>query len=380
MKLIILQEKLKKGLQIIERISPKSFTLPILNTVLIKTKKNFLNLKTTDLEIGINWWALAKIEEEGELAVPISLLSNFLNFITDNQITLTKKENFLLIESEKYKTKINSFPTEDFPLIPEVSKEDCIEINSEFFCNGLAQVVDFCSFSQTKPEISGVYFLLENNTLKLVATDSFRLAEKTLFIDKLNFFSKKFDKKISFIIPQKTVREVINIFNQKEEKLKIYFSPNHIMFENQILETPHPEIQLISHLIEGEYPAYQEVIPQKFTTQVIFNRDEFLKHLRMASLFTGKINEIKFKIGLKKGIVEVFSQNPDLGEHYSFLPGIINGDPIEISFNHRFLINGISVIKSKDIIFQLNKEEKASVLRPVDDQTFLYIVMPIKHS
>ena len=105
-------------------------------------------------------------------------------------------------------------------------------------------------------------------------------------------------------------------------------------------ETAHPQIQLVSRLIEGEYPAYQEIIPKKYETQIILSRNEFLNQIKIAALFSGKISETKFKVDTKKSGMEIFSQNPDLGEHHSFLAGKVKGEPLEISFNHRFLVDG----------------------------------------
>ena len=380
MKLFILQEKLKEGLRVIERISPRSLTLPILNTTLICAKKSFLNLAATDLEIGINWWTLAKIEQEGELAVPFSLLSNFFNLLPNKQVNIQKKENSLLIECGNYKTQIKGVSSEEFPIIPNVAKENFIEIEAAPFCQGLEQIVDISSPSQTRPEISGIYFSFQKDAIKMVATDSFRLGEKTLFLEERTAFSETADKEISFIAPQKTVKEIINIFSQKQGKLKIYFSPNQILFESQMPETPHPEIQLVSRLIDGEYPDYQEIIPKKYETQIISDRNEFLNQLKMAALFSGKINEIKFKIDPKKAGIEFFSQNPDIGEHRSFLGGKIKGGPLEVSFNHRFLIAGLTSIKSSEVVFELNKEEGPAVLKPVGDSSYLYVAMPIKAS
>lgn len=372
MKLLILQEKLKEGLNIIERISTKSLTLPILNNTLLKTQKNFLNLSATDLEIGINWWALAKIEKEGEIVLPIRILSNFFNLFPNNQISLEKKDQYLIIECENFKTQIKGFSSEDFPIIPQVSKENFIELEINPLCQSLKQVVDIPILSQARPEISGIYFSFQKNIAKITATDSFRLSEKTFS------FENNLEKEVSFILPQKTVREIINIFGEREGKLKIYFSPNQVLFENQILETPHPHIQLISKLIEGEYPSYQEIIPKKYQVQIILNRQEFLNQIKLASLFSGKINEVKFIIFPKKSKIEILSQNPELGEHHSILKGKINGEPLEISFNYKFLLDGLLNIKTSEVSFELSKEEGPAVLKPVGDPSYLYVVMPIK--
>ncbi len=378
MKLYILQEKLKEGLYITERVSPKSLTLPVLNTALISAKKSFLNLSSTDLEIGIKWWALSKIETEGEIAVPFSLLYNFFTLFPNKQVLLQKKDNTLFVECENYKTQIKGISSEDFPIIPSVPQDDFVELEAGFFCRGLEQIIDIASPSQTRPEISGIYFSLQKDLIKMVATDSFRLGEKTLFLEKVNVSPSLADRNLSFILPQKTAREVVNIFGPKEGKIKIYFSPNQILFENQMVETAHPEVQLVSRLIDGEYPAYQEIIPKKCEIQAVLNRSEFLNQLKIAALFGGKINEIRLKVDPKKDGIEFFSQNPDLGEHRSFLKGKIKGKPLEISFNHRFLVSGLATLKSQEVSFELNKEEGPAVLKPVGDQTYLYVVMPIK--
>lgn len=361
-----------------ERVASKSLTLPVLNTVLIKAKKNFLNLVTTDLEIGINWWGLAKIDKEGEITVPISLLSSLFSLLPKKQIKLQAKDNFLLVECDDFKTQIKGISPEEFPIIPQVPKESYIEMDVNSFCQGLSQVVDIAVLSQARPEISGVYVSFLKDTIKIAATDSFRLGEKTFFLEKMNSSSKGIEGQISFILPQKTVREIINIFGEKEGKIKIYFSPNQVMFESQMTETSHPQIQLVSRLIEGEYPAYQDIIPKKNQTQASVNRAEFLNQIKIAALFSGKINEIKFKVDPKKSGIEILSQSSDVGEHHSFLKGKVKGEPLEVSFNQRFLIDGLLNIKSAEVVFELNKEEGPAVLKPVGDQSYLYVVMPIK--
>lgn len=385
MKLFILKEKLKTGFNIVERIVSKSLTLPILNNVLLSAKKNLLNLTTTDLEIGINYWTLAQIEKEGEIAIPIKLLSNFFSFLPEKKITLEVKNQTLYIECENYKTQIKGFSPEEFPIIPEISKtEKYLEIDIFSFCQGLAQVVESAALTPTRPEISGIYLSFQKNQIQMAATDSFRLAEKKLFYETETLPPSL--KECSLILPQKTARELLFILSEKNpnirtpEKIKIYFSPNQIMFELPMIEIPHPQLQIISRLIEGEYPNYQEIIPKKYQTQIILEKNEFLNQLKAASLFSGKINEIKFKIDPKKEGIEILAQNPDLGQSQSFLPGTIKGEKVEISFNWRFLIDGILNIKSPEVIFELNGEGDPAVLKPVGDPSYIYVLMPIKIS
>ncbi|OIO44406.1 MAG: DNA polymerase III subunit beta [Candidatus Nealsonbacteria bacterium CG_4_10_14_0_8_um_filter_35_10] len=372
----ILQNKLKEGLNIIERITIKSLTLPILNNILIKTEKNFLSLSSTNLEIGIKWWNLAKIEKEGAIVIPSKILSDFIGFLEGGPIKLEVKDQTLTIETEKYNTKIKGLSPEEFPIIPQVSPNEPINLERRLFCDGLKQIVQIPILSSARPEISGVYLAFQKNLVKMVATDSFRLGEKKIFLKK----PLPIQKEYSCILPQRTAKEIINIFGEKEGECKMFLSPNQILFESQMVETPHPEIQIVSKLIEGEYPDYQTILPQKFATEIVLNKNEFLNHLRAASIFASKINEIKLKTDGKRGLVEISSQNPDLGEYRSTIFAKIKGKEIGVSFNFRFLIDGLLSIPSPEVSFELNSEEEATILRGVDDQSYLYLAMPIKPS
>ena len=381
MKITILKDKLKEGINIIEKISTKSINLPILNNVLFSTERNFLNLATTDLEIGVKWWALAKTEKEGKTAVPSRILSGFVNFLPNKSVNLESKGFDLEIECDNRRTVIKGVNPEDFPIIPQVSDEEKIEVPIKSFCDGLAGVVDVASFSSTKPEISGVYFLFQKNLIIMAATDSFRLGEKKIYLDP----PSALDKEYSLIIPQKAAREIINIFSEKEGSLKICFSPNQILFETSLPETSHPHVQLTSRLIEGDYPNYQEIIPKKYETRVILSLEELINQIKLASLFSGKINEIKLKIDASKGQINFFSQNAEIGEYQSFLAGKVEGKPCEISFNYRFLLEGLLNIglqqqKKSEVVLELSGPEKPAVLRMKDDESYLYLVMPIKSS
>ena len=372
MKLIILKEKLKKGINIVERVSQKSLTLPILQNTLLKTDKNFLKLSTTNLESGINWQGLAKIEKEGQICIPTKFLSNLLNFLPDKPITLELKDFTLSLRCENYTTKIKGINPEEFPIIPQLKDGQVVRVDNLGFCHALSQIINIPSVSTARPEISGIYFVFESNLIKMVATDSFRLAEKKIFIDT------KISKKHSLILPQSAAKEIVSVFGEKQGDLKICFSPNQILFEYMMDETDHPDIQFISKLIGGEYPNYEEIIPKKYKTQVQIERKELLNQIKSASLFSGKINEVKLRISPKNNKIEVLSQSPDLGEYKSFFTGDIKGDDLSISFNHRFLIDGISEIKKDELSFELTDEDGPAALSPLGDKDYLYIIMPIK--
>ena len=372
MKIEVLKENLKSGLNIVERIVGKNLSLPILDNVLISTEDNFLSLSSTDLETAVKLWILTKIVKNGKVVVPAKLLSSFVSLLPNEKIILEEKKQGLYIECKNFKNQVQGFNPEEFPLIPEFKDAEYLEVDNKKLCQGLAQIVDVASPSQSRPEISGIYFVFSKKTIKIVATDSFRLAEKTITLDEA------VKKDVSFILPQKPAREIINILAEKEGKTKIFFSSNQVMFELPMKEANHPQAQIISRLIEGEYPNYEEIIPKKFKTHIILKRDEFLSQVKAASLFSGKINEIKITANSQNKEIEVFAQDPDIGQNQSTVPAKIEGESIGVSFNHKFLIDGLSNIKSSEIVFDLSKEEGPCILKPVGDTSYIYVVMPIK--
>ena len=375
MKTTILKENLKKGLDIVEKITGKNLNLAILNNVLLKTEENFLKLSTTDLEIGINFWLLAKTEKQGKILIPAKFFNNFIELLNTKQIILEikdKKNNILNIEYKNQSSQIKGDNIEDFPIIPNIEKKEFVEIDGPIFYKALVSVAEVVSFSQNHPEISGVFISFQKNLINIVGTDSSRLSEKKIYI------KNKLEKEYSVIIPLKTIQELIYILSFKKDKLKIYFSQNQILFEFLMEETEHPLIQIISRLISGEYPNYQEVIPKTYKTQIILPKDEFLNQIKTAGLFTGGTNDIKIKIEPKNQEIEIFSQSAQYGENKSIIKGQVKGEKIEILFNWRFIINGLSNIEGTEVIFELNGVDAPGVLKPLKDQSYLYILMPIK--
>jgi len=374
MKVEILKENFKNGLNIIEKIVGKNLSLPILDNVLISTEDNFLSLSSTDLETAVKLWILTKIVKKGKVVVPAKFLSSFVSLLPNEKILLEEKNQGLYLECKSFKNQVQGFNPEEFPLIPEFKDVEFLEVDNKKLCQGLSQIVDVASPSQSRPEISGVYFVFSKNLIKIVATDSFRLAEKTITLEN------PVKRDISFILPQKPAREIINILNEKEGNVKIYFLPNQTMFESPMKDSPHPQVQIVSRLIEGEYPNYEEIIPKKFKTHVVVKRDEFLSQVKAASLFSGKINEVKIKVDAQQKEVHIFAQDPDIGESQSSVAAKIEGEAIEVSFNHKFLLDGLANIKSSEIIFDVSKEEGPCILKPVGDTSYVYVVMPIKAS
>jgi DNA polymerase III subunit beta len=379
MKLITTRNNIKKGLSVIERITGRNISLPILNNVLIKSENNFLTLIGTDLEIGIIFWSLAKIETEGDITIPSKLLYGLISTTTEEKIKLETKNNILYISGEKYKAQVNGLSSEEFPIIPKIkNKSEFIEVNNIPILKGLTKVLSFCSTGQSYPELSGVYFKFQKDKLEIVSTDSFRLAKIDLY------FEKKMEKNYSFILPQKAVREITNILSEKSasgkgnNKTKIYIESNQIFFEIMSEDFSFPEFQLASRLIEGEYPNYQEIIPTSYKTQILLNKNDFINNIKAAALFSGKVNRIDFKINPGQNLIELSSQSAEAGEIKSSIQAEIKGEKTEVSFNFRFLMEGLSNMEGQKVSLELNGQEGPALLKSEEDPDYLYIIMPVK--
>ncbi len=372
MKLICLQENLKQGLNITERIIGRNLTLPILNNILLSIDNNKLKISSTNLEIGINTWISGKIEKKGSITVPAKIISDFVNNLPNKKIELKVKNNQLSLKCEKLKAILNGLPSGDYPIIPKIKDEPIIKIKGSILRNNLSQVVEMASISESRPEISGIFIDFSNNSLKLVATDSFRLAEK---ITNLN---QKIKKEQSVIIPQRTIQELIRILGEKDlnekdqdQDIEIILSSNQILFNLE-------NTQLISRIIEGQYPNYQQIIPDKTKTQIIIDKKDLISAIRIASLFSGKVNDIKILVSPKKSFLEISSKSADIGENKSQVAAEIEGEQVEVFFNYRYLLDGLNNIFSDKVILGLNDESKPVIIRPVGDNSYTYVVMPIK--
>jgi DNA polymerase-3 subunit beta len=370
MKIICLQENFKKGLNTVQNIIGRNLTLPILNNIFLNTEKKQLKLITTDLEMAITDFIPCKIEKEGGITVPAKILVNFINNLPNKKIEVSVKNNIIYLKCENYKSNIKGLDPKDFPIIPKIKSEPILEIDAFKFKNSLEQIINFVSFSDIRPEITGVFlnFSLDKK-IKFVATDSFRLGEKIL--DVKNSKIKKSGLN-SIIIPHKTAQELIRIISDQEEGvLKISIENNQALFNLS-------KTQIISKLIEGNYPSYQQLISQQPETTVLIDREELIKAIKLSSFFSSKINDVRLRVNPKKSLIEIFSQDIDLGENLSELKGEIKGKDLEIIFNHRYFLDGLNSVKSKKVILGFNGEVSPGTIKPEGDENFIYVIMPIK--
>ena len=364
MKLICQKNYIKEAVFLCEKIASKNLNLPILNNILIISKNKKLKLISTNLEIGIEVEVPSKIEKEGEIAVPANIISNFLSNITqDEKITFEVQNNNLLISTYNSSTLIKSHPTNDFPTLPDLKSDNFLLLPLNDFILGLKSVWYACSFSSIKPEISSVFlFSNKNNNITFTATDSFRLAEKK--------FNYSFDNLGPLLIPFRTVAEILRIFDGKSGKININFNKNQINLELD-------NIKFISRLIDGIFPDYHQIIPQKFVTDVIVDKEDFVNSLKVAGLFSGKLNELSFTIYSDAESLMIKTFNSDTGEHTAKIKAQITGDELKIVFNHKYIFDCLPSINSPQVLLRFSGEGKPLLVTGVKNNMFQYLIMPM---
>lgn len=375
MKISCTQENLNQGLMVVGHIASKNTNLPILSNILIKVNNKLLTLSATNLEIGATIQIRGKVEKEGEYSVDAKLLSDYVSFLPKERVDLELEDDNLKITCEKQKTKIKGQTSAEFPLIPKIEKKNPYIISVKDFKQTISEVIFAVANSEARPEISGVFMNLNENNLILAATDSYRLAEKKI---KLNNNKNNNERKI--IIPVKTLQEISRILSilkddvslEEVENMEIYISENQIMFS-------YNNVDLISRLIEGQYPDYTQIIPSTYKTKALIEIKDLIKGVKTSSLFTKSgINDVKIELNPTDKEMIITSSSAQTGENISKIEAIIEGEINNIVLNYRYLLDGLQNISSNKVILEINDGNNPCVIKSESTKDYIYIIMPIK--
>lgn len=360
MKIECIQERLIGAVSTVEKIAGKNASLPILSSIVLETTDSQLILKSTNLDLGIEVTVPARIEEKGSVAVSGSILATFLNGVSGEKIKMEVKDSNLKISTSKTNTTIKVLPVDDFPVIPRV-QGDSFDIDAQQFIKGLKSVWYAASTSGVKPELSSVYVYCEEGYVVFVATDSFRLAERKIKIKK----SKDFG---SILIPFKNIPEIIRVLEKAEGDIKVTLSKNQLSCEFE-------GVYLVSRVIDGVFPDYRQIIPKSETTNVVVLKQDLIQSLKISNIFSDKFNQVHIKVD--KTVFEITTKNNDIGETSNSVEAVIEGDPIEVNFNQKYITDSFQSIENDSVSLSFNGNNRPVVIKSVPDTSFLYIVMPM---
>ncbi len=368
MKVTLLKENLSKGLNIISRIVSTRGSLEVLGNILIKTEKGRVCLSATNLEVGINYRIGAKVDNEGAITVPARLFSEFVNSLPNEKITLELDGDTLILKSDNYESNIKGISADEFPLIPEIKTGKVMDIKSLELRDIICKVAFAAAIDDSRPVLAGVYLKIEGTKVTLAATDSYRLAEKVITLKNGK------SKKEELILPAKTLLELSRILGEikNDTLVSVYLSENQILFETDGLD-------FISRLIEGQFPNYQQIIPDNSDTKGVINKDEFLTAVKIASLFARE-NANSIKLSMKsKGVLEVDSGGSQVGQNKAKIQAKVDGRDGDASFNGKYIIDVLNILSDKEIKFEISGKLNPGIVRTVGDKGYIYIIMPLRN-
>lgn len=364
MKIECVKEKFQIAISKAEKIVSKNINLPVLSCLLLETKGNNLIIKSTNLDLGLELSIPVKVEEGGVVAIPANIISNFLNNINeDKNIKLETIDNILKVYTETNEANIKTLSQEDFPTIPKIEHENSCKINSKDFVNGIKSVIYSASTSSVKPELSSVYMYINEDNLVFVATDSFRLAEKTIKIKKninLN----------NILIPFKNALDILKIIDNIDIEIEINSTKNQISFMFN-------GIYLVSRVIDGVFPDYKQILPKEEKTKVIVLKQDLINSLKISNVFSDNFNQVNINIKKDEKQIIIKTKNNNIGENTNKINVNIEGEDISVNFNYKYITDCLSSINSDSISLSFNGINKPLVVRGTSDNSFTYLIMPM---
>lgn len=362
MQLTVQRENLQRALGMVERITSKNTSLPMLSNILLQTDRGRLTLTATNLEIGITADIGAKIDSEGRIAVPGRVLADLSRVTTSDTIIFSVKQNVLAVEAGKYKTSILAFDAAEYPIIPRITDAPVTTIPAGILSKLLVSIIDSVALTEARPELAGGYVRITPEHVIAAATDSFRLAEMIIPMQGTG--------SISCIIPRSTISELSRIVGEIEGDVAIRLNENQIMFSAD-------GVELVSRLIDGRYPDYQKVIPEQSVSRVLVRRDELEHAIKAVAVFSSTISDMKLEC--RDASLIVSARNTSKGDGQTEIEANCKGDPFDITLNYRYLLDGVVSMPTEKIVIEFTGKGSPFVLRPNSDDRFVYLIMPLRN-
>lgn len=368
MKFTCLQENLLKGLTIARQSSSRATTLPVLQTFLLQGSKGSLIISSTNLEIGIRVHIRGKEESEGSICIPQDTLLSYIRNLPQDKLNLTVVDDQLTIEQGSDITaEFKGIVADEFPEIPQIEADKQIIVSSTELKQSLKAVYGSLPKNDFRPEIAGVYISKKGQELIFVGTDGFRLSEKRITL------SSPDSENFSLIIPSKTVSEMIRVLDAVEEgdaTLQFGSSQMHLIADT---------VEIVSKLIEGNFPQYEGLIPQSFNTVVDVDSQELVQAIKLASVFSkNTVHDVKLTLQEDK-LLSISSSDSQIGANTTKIPVNITGPAgLAIAFNYNYLLDGIQLFGDHTIQFHINDTDSPVILKSPDMSDFFYLIMPIR--
>ena len=373
MKLSCLQENLNRGLNVVGKAVATRPTLPITSNVLVATEQNRLKLVATNLEMAISCWIGAKVEEEGAIAVPARLITDFVNSLPGEKIdiSLSPRTKTLELRCARFQARMSGVDAKDFPPVPQIEEGITTTVEVEALRQGISQVVFAAATEESRPVLTGVDAQFDDNLLTLAAADGFRLAVYKLPL------ATPVSQKAEVIIPARTLAELSRLAAEQEEAVELTVNPD----KSQALFKLH-DIELVSQLVQGTFPQYSQLIPQSSSTKAVVDIAEFLRATKTATIFArdgSGIVRLMIAPGgdLTPGKMTVSARSEEVGDDVGEIDAIVDGEEAKIAFNGKYLVEVLGVLRESKVALEMTTPSSPGVLRPEGADNYIHVVMPM---
>ncbi|MAZ30068.1 DNA polymerase III subunit beta [bacterium] len=362
MHVTVATETLQQKLELVARVSTKHVTLPVLQCVLLEVNKKEITIKATNLEIGIEATISGSIEEEGVVAVPAVTLIQTINLHTQKEVTLRVEEGSLVVEGKESTTQIKTIPHDEFPTIPRLTTDPQV-VNGAQFALGIKTVVFAASQSSIKPELGSVYiFQKKEHSLTFVATDSFRLMEKTVTQPNVALDD-------SLLIPQKNALEIMRMLESVSEDPKLQVD------ENQCAFMFGDDLYITSRLTSGSFPDYNQIIPKEYVTHSTVLRKDLIHAFKKSNIFLNKFMQVGLIV--TSDALTVSATSGEVGATTESIAASTKGEDITLNFNQRYVAESLNHFVDDSVVLHFAGIGRPMVIEGVNDTSTRYLVMPM---
>jgi DNA polymerase-3 subunit beta len=368
-KLSVMQENLARGLSVVSRAVSSRSTLPVLANVLLKTEDAGLKLTATNLEIGVTYWVPGKIDQDGATTVPAKLLTDLVNSLpSGDRVDLEVGPGEVLhVQAGRFQSHLKGIDADEFPAIGTGGDRPTTRIAQNILRKALAETTFAAASDEARPILTGVLAKFEGNELTLAAADNYRIAVKTVpILDAV--------PETSVVIPARALVELARVLADVDDPVEVVIAQG----RNQVLF--HIDgVDLVSRLIDGQFPNYQQVMPQTHATRAIIDREELLRAVRPAALIAHEsANIVKLQIGDDSEAGITVSANAEVGDHVGQVEAAVEGDGTTIAFNARYLADVLTNVTAEQFALELNGPLSPGVFKPVGDDRYVHVVMPVR--
>jgi DNA polymerase-3 subunit beta len=374
MKVTVLQENLARGLGTVSKaVSPRS-TLPVLANILIASDEGRLRLSATNLEMGITCWIPARIDEEGSTTVPARTFSDLVATLPSDQVLLKldPQTQTLNVRGGTSTNDIKCIDAQEFPPLPVPDFDGAVQINVGDFREMIHQVVFAASSDEARPVLMGVLVQVDKDKLTMAAADGFRLSVRKAVLSTPSAGS------VSAIVPAQALKELARVATDADEPIYMVLPKGRgqVVFRVK-------DVEVVSQLIDGTFPDYQQIIPRSYKSRTLVSTSSLLKACKQAEIFAREgSNVARFNIKTGQGDmqpseVEISATSEETGKNETIVEATVDGGGLLIAFNVKFLREALEVIRTPNVALETSAPNAPGVVKPVGDDQFLHVIMPM---